>query len=239
MRGTYFAVSVFCRTTVANSSRLEIYDGVGSSYSAYHDGTTPGTNNGYQLLTVVRQLDAAATQLVVKLHQELSGSSYWSGACGQRGSVAPSRYFPCPIAVVPYFIVLAGTQTVSTNKARLIFTRPGIVKWVQLLIVTVPTGSAFIVDANSHDGTSDVSMYSTRPQLADGGRMGGAAPDGTYERRCLNSSHQSSAPSNGQRFSLDVDQIGSSVAGADLLVRVDVEHYDRPQEQWLPYDQVD
>jgi hypothetical protein len=82
------------------------------------------------------------------------------------------------------------------------------VQHVRLYAGTAPTGAAILVDLNKN-GTTMFSTQGNRPTIADGANAETAttAPDVT-------------AVAAGDRLSVDIDQVGSSIAGANLAVVV-------------------
>ena len=78
---------------------------------------------------------------------------------------------------------------------------------VALSVATAPTGAAVIVDVNLN-GTTIYATQANRPQVADGAYAGEstAIDVATWE--------------DGQYLTVDVDQVGSGAAGADLVVHV-------------------
>ena len=101
-----------------------------------------------------------------------------------------------------------GTLTVTTGTQRLPIDGTYTIVGTRLMAGTAPTGSTLIVDVNKN-GTTIYSTQANRPTIADGANAGGpgATPDVT-------------TLAAGDYLTVDIDQIGSSVAGADLTVSV-------------------
>ncbi len=78
---------------------------------------------------------------------------------------------------------------------------------VFLAVNTAPTGAAIIVDVN-RNGTTIFTTQANRPQIADGANTGES------------SSIDVSSFADGDYLQADIDQIGSTAAGADLTVHV-------------------
>jgi len=109
--------------------------------------------------------------------------------------------------MVPCFAII-GTLETGTNKG------PSIIAPCTLTIVkvkiyarTAPTGATLIVDVNK-DGTTIFTTQGNRPTMAIGEH---SADSGTPDVTTL---------AEGSRLDMDIDQIGSTVAGADLTVEV-------------------
>jgi hypothetical protein len=78
------------------------------------------------------------------------------------------------------------------------------------MVGTAPTGAAILVDVNKN-GTTIFTTQGNRPSIAAGGNASSAAvPDVT-------------SLAAGDFLTVDVDQIGSTVAGSDLTVIVTVQ----------------
>jgi hypothetical protein len=103
---------------------------------------------------------------------------------------------------------VVGTLAVGTDKAPTILApcQLTIVK-VKLVVKTAPTGASVIVDVNKN-GTTIFTTQANRPSIAAGSLAGDSvSPDVT-------------SLVEGDKVTIDVDQIGSTVAGADLTVEV-------------------
>jgi len=103
---------------------------------------------------------------------------------------------------------VVGTLTVGTDKAPTICApcTLTIVK-VKLVVKTAPTGAAIIVDVNKA-GTTIFTNQANRPTIAIGATSGDSGtPDVT-------------ALAEDDKITVDIDQVGSTVAGANLTVEV-------------------
>lgn len=103
----------------------------------------------------------------------------------------------------------AGTLSVTTNVGE--YFRAGFacrITEVQVHVGTAPTGAALIVDVND-DGTTVFTTQGNRPQVADGANDDtSGTPDG------------GTSVVKDSVITIDVDQVGSGTAGADLTVHV-------------------
>ncbi len=100
-----------------------------------------------------------------------------------------------------------GVLTVQAGAGRYPVTVAGTITAVRAAVGTAPTGAAILVDVNKN-GTTVFTTQGNRPLIAAGTNSSGAAvPDVT-------------SVIAGDLLSVDVDQIGSSVAGSDLVVVV-------------------
>lgn len=229
-RGRDVSATAFLKSSSASAARLRINDGIGSTYSPYHTGgaTWEGPESATPL-TVTRTLDVAATTL--KLDLELaSGSCYVEGMMFVLGSVLPLEFIPAETVHGTVYFPTSGSFVVGTQKGTWAPARPGIIKHSQLHVKTAPTVAALILDVNTWDGSAFTTMYTTKPQIAASGTLGGASPDTTYARRCYSGTHGTTTQAGGL-VSFDVDQIGT-VAGADGSLAIKCMQYRDLLEAW-------
>ena len=103
---------------------------------------------------------------------------------------------------------VVGALTVGTDKSPTLVAPCSltIVK-VKVVVKTAPTGASIIVDVNKA-GTTIFTTQGNRPEIAiDGTQDDSGTPDVT-------------ALAGGDKVTIDIDQIGSTVAGADLTIEV-------------------
>jgi hypothetical protein len=103
---------------------------------------------------------------------------------------------------------VTGTLATGTDKAPTLCApcTLTIVK-VKICVKTAPTGAALIVDVNK-GGTTIFTAQENRPQIAAGATSGDS---GTPDVTSL---------VEGDKLTVDIDAVGSSVAGADLTVEI-------------------
>ncbi|GII89616.1 hypothetical protein Ssi03_76060 [Sphaerisporangium siamense] len=126
---------------------------------------------------------------------------YWSGAWRSSGGGGGLG--------TPTF-TLAGTIATGTGTARFYNDsgQPLVIKGVRASVGTAPTGASILVDVNL-GGTTIFTTQANRPAIAASSNTSGkvtnmnvtAWPDGGY-------------------LTIDIDQVGSTIAGADLVVQV-------------------
>jgi hypothetical protein len=80
---------------------------------------------------------------------------------------------------------------------------------VRASVGTAPTGASIIVDVNKN-GTTIFGTQSARPTIAASGFTN------------KTTGHTVTTIADGDYFTVDVDQVGSSVAGANLTVQIEV-----------------
>lgn len=110
--------------------------------------------------------------------------------------------------VAPASIVLSVTGTLSTSsKAAVRMPHAGTIRSITTAVTTAPTGAALVCDVNVA-GTTVFTTQANRPSIAINGTSdnSGTVEAGTFAA--------------GDVVSVDVDQVGSSVAGANLSVLV-------------------
>ncbi len=104
---------------------------------------------------------------------------------------------------------LSGTLSVGSGVLRF-YNRSGngvTIGEVHLAVGTAPLGAALIVDVHKN-GTTIFTSQTTRPQVAAGANAG------------YSSTVEQPTWAAGEYLTIDVDQVGSSTAGADLVVTV-------------------
>lgn len=101
-----------------------------------------------------------------------------------------------------------GALTVSSSALRLPIEQTCTIVGVYVTVGTAPTGASLIIDVNKN-GTTIFSTQANRPTITAGTNIGG--PGATPNTTAL---------AAGDYISVDIDQIGSSVAGSDLVVSV-------------------
>jgi hypothetical protein len=222
------------KTSAGSAGRIAVDDGYSTNdYSSYHTG-----GGGWEWLTVGSVINASATRLRAIIEVAASQIVKISGPTLFLGETPPKQFAPCPIAAGSLHFPQGGTITTGTDKSRFLFGRPAIVRDVQLHLKTVNTGAALIVDVNHWDGSAMQSMYSTRPQIAASASppAANAVPDGTYRYRCFGAVQGSTITD--ALISVDTDQVGSTIAGADLSVEVRILQYMRALEAFLGYNEI-
>lgn len=115
------------------------------------------------------------------------------------------------IPVIKHQIIFTaeGTIAVVTGALR-IYNQMGVTKTVSEVFLsagTAPTGAAIIVDIHKN-GVTIFTTQSNRPQIAAGANTGNTT---TIEV---------SSWADGEYFTMDIDQVGSTVAGANLTVHI-------------------
>lgn len=221
------------RCTVASSGRLEIFDGVNTSFSAFHTG-----GSTFEWLTIAgHSIAGTATSLQAGLSVAATQTCHVSGLTFVLGQIPPPAFIPAPAERVEWACSVHGNLATGTSKCVIPVDRPAIIKSVELAVGTAPTTQAIIVDVNTWDGAAFTSMFSTRPQIAAAGGTGGAQPDTTYARRCVSGQFAGAAVA-GAILSVDVDQVGSGTVGADLRVQIRGLSYARPLETFLEYNAI-
>jgi len=105
-----------------------------------------------------------------------------------------------------------GALTVGTSMLRMPIVRSCTVVGVYLTVGTAPTGADIIVDIHKN-GTTIFTTQANRPTIAATVNIGG--PGVTPNITAL---------AAGDYISVDIDQIGSSVSGSDLVVSIIISH---------------
>lgn len=91
-KSRYATLAVWVYAADAANARIGIYDGVGTTYSSYHTG-----GSSWELLTVTRKVDAAATELTARLVCDGNVKiGYFDGTMFSEGS-APYAFISHPV----------------------------------------------------------------------------------------------------------------------------------------------
>ncbi len=110
--------------------------------------------------------------------------------------------------IEPYVMSVAGVLTVQTGKSRIYLEGDYVVETVRAAVGTAPTGAPIIVDVNIGGASIYNVTPANRPTIPIGDNEAhGGTPDNSFFFA-------------GDRMTVDVDQIGSTIAGSDLTVTV-------------------
>lgn len=125
---------------------------------------------------------------------------------------------------IEYTYAGTGNATVGTGKARFVNDTAETLRLrsVRLQVSTAPTGADLLVDVNVNGATA-FSAQSTRPKVTAGQTSGSSVPSQAGNDVFVGP---------GQVITVDVDQIGSTVAGADLTVTVEAVKWATGQTYW-------
>lgn len=105
-------------------------------------------------------------------------------------------------------VQISGTLVAGTGDARFVMPEAGEIVEVNVSVLTAPTGATAIFDVNL-DGTTIYTTQANRPTIAI------AAQDSTQA-----AGPEAAVFERGAVVTVDTDQIGSTVAGADATVLV-------------------
>ncbi len=226
LQGIPISWGAFVNTTTASLAKLEIDDGISQSLSTnFHTG-----GGGWEWMTSTRVLDLSATKLETNLVLDIgasSGIAYIDQATAVLGPIPPQQPKPGVVRKGSLIFPIAGDAVVATDKFRFQGADPFLILQMFLQAKTAPTGAALVLDANHWDGSTMQTMFTTKPQIADAAsnRNGIQAPDGTYRWRCFDSQRAAGSLTDKQ-LSIDIDSIGSTLAGADVEVYVRTLQFD-------------
>jgi hypothetical protein len=186
-------VSIF----TTQSNRPTIADG-GNVSTVYMPDTTSVAAD--QFITVdIDQVGSTSPgtdlTVIIELTRAISG-----------GGAEPHSHLGADDHLFPFSIV--NTVSVETGALRYYMPFAATIAGCRASAGTAPVGADLIVDVNI-DGTTAFTTQGNRPTITDGSNDSGswAVPDVT-------------AVSAGEYLTVDVDQVGSGTAGADLVVMV-------------------
>lgn len=226
--GLVVTAGIYAKASAAGIARLDLHDGV----SNFTGDVSVGTSSP-EWLTASMVVGGSATALNFRPTVIGAGNVTWSGATFLFSNVKPVRtHAPVTVPIsIPF--IRPGNIAVELLPFEFPVSRPFVVNWCQIRMQSKPNGAAAIFDLEQWDGSSAyASMYSTRPQVADGAasKSGGAEPDGTYNRRCFQPTYGSGVPPVGGLLRAAVDQIGSTDTGANATIVARGKGWARPQE---------
>lgn len=116
------------------------------------------------------------------------------------------------VLVVPveaYTFALSGTVAVAAGKSRIYLEGDYVIETVRAAVHTAPAGAALVVDVNKNS-TTIYTTQANRPSITAG------------TNSATGNSPAVTTFAAGDYLTVDVDQVGSSTAGADLTVTVRV-----------------
>jgi hypothetical protein len=97
------------------------------------------------------------------------------------------------------------------------FTRMSILKYIQCVLQTAPTGgTTFKVDVNKNAATLLASVIA----FTASDKTAAKAPDGTYADHCFPGTNLASGTALTDQLSFDIDAVGNTIAGSDLTVMI-------------------
>lgn len=149
------------------------------------------------LATSIVNADVSASAAIAESKVTFSGSGHGHTGGSDGKSVAVNRAFAWYVA---------GTQVTGTNfSARYVAPQALTIVKCWLIVRTAPTGAAILIDINKN-GSTIWSTQGNRATIAAGATTGNTT---TFNTTAL---------AAGDYLDLDIDQVGSTVAGADLTV---------------------
>lgn len=214
LQGTTVGFGAWVKSAVASQARVFVTDGVTTTYTSYHTGD--GT---WQWLATTHAISGTGTKLQIGISVESSAGNpaYLSGAFLCLGNVSPIGWRPTPCIESTVGWQNSGQQATGTAKGTYMFSRMAIIKYIQCVLQTAPTGATtFKIDVNKNASTllGSVIAFTASDKTA------AKAPDGTYANYCFPGTNLASGTALTDQLSFDIDAIGSTIAGSDLTVMV-------------------
>lgn len=180
---------------------------------------TTTANNGLYVVsastwTRAPGFDAAATvaesDLIVVTSGTVNGGLIFTTSFKSTDTLGTTAQLWLPVTAgtcEAYTFFVTGTVAVATGHSKIYIEGSYVVESIRAVVNTAPTGASLICDVNKN-GTTVYTTQGNRPTIAISGTTStNTAPDVTTFAA-------------GDLLSIDVDQVGSSVAGADLTVTV-------------------
>lgn len=218
--------------TDSSDCKIGIEDGVlTTGYSDAHTG-----NSTWEWLTCTHTQDSSASKIVFRQRLSAAGDAYYSWPTVVKGSIPPQEpFWPRVIRGAMSPLLSGDPLGTGTELWANTLSRPFIVEDVQIECISVTGGQAMILDVNQWNGSAWVSMFTTKPQVANGARSGGAQPDTTYQYRCFTGGFGTS--NTFARIGIDCDQAAAS-GGKNPTVNIRALQFQRPQELLLGFDSL-
>lgn len=141
------------------------------------------------------------------------GDSYWNSTSGNKMlHIYDGTRFLAAHGIEAYVFSKSGTLTTGTGVSRIYLEGSYVVDTIRASVGTQPTGASVIVDVNKN-GTTLYTTQSARPTIA------------VSTNTATGNSPAVTTFAAGDYMTVDIDQIGSTIAGADLTVAVRLRRY--------------
>ncbi len=238
-KGRKIVVACKALSSVQNAASIVFDDGATTTRGGLTGaGTFHSGGGAVEWLYAVHTISQSATKLEFYLEVAQTGAAYFGDVLVCFGDIAPTDFLPTPMTRGTFLFPIIGTLSIGTKKfPAFIPAAPGIITDCQLQAETAPTSASLIVDINTWDGSAYTTAFTTKPTIVATAFAGNAAPDGTYARRCFRPCASATTTTAGMRLSVDVDQVGSGVAGADLGIAIRVRQYQDFLEGFRAYNE--
>jgi hypothetical protein len=189
-----------------------VTDGVTTTYTSYHTGD--GT---WQFLATTHAISGSGTKITAGISVESSAGNpaYLSGLTVLLTDLAPENWRPTPNIESNVGWTIVGSQVAGNVKGTYMFSRMAILKYIQCVLQTAPTGgTTFKIDVNKNASTllGSVIAFTASDKTA------AKAPDGTYANYCFPGTNLASGTALTDQLSFDIDAVGNTIAGSDLTV---------------------
>lgn len=217
--GQWVEATSYVRADVAGrvQGRLSLQFGIDDSVNFLNGDTTQvdgqviaATDTVWTKLTTRAQVPVGKTKMrVLTQMQKIATGTVATMYVDDMGlriiEVPDAGSMPVP-TIFPFS--QSGTVSVKTGTQRLYNDtgRTLTIQKVRATLGTAPTGATFIADINKN-GTTIFTTTGNRPTIAISGNTATGVPDVT-------------SWADGEYLTVDIDQVGSTVAGADLVVQV-------------------
>lgn len=238
-KGRKIIVACKALTSVQNQASIVFDDGATTTRGGLTgNGTFHSGGAGVEWLYATHTISQSATKLEFYLEVAQTGSAYFGDIMVCFGDIPPTDFIPTPMTRGSFLFPIIGTISTGTKKfPAFIPAAAGIITDCQLQIETAPTGQSLLADINTWDGAAYTTAFTTKPTITAGAFAASAAPDGTYARRCFRPCASATTTTAGMRLSVDIDQVGSGVAGADLGIMIRVRQYHDVLEGFRAYNE--
>lgn len=224
------------KTSLSNAAKIIIDDGVDTTT------VTQASSGNWEWLSGTHTMNASATKLNIELVVTGStGDAYFSGLVVCLSDTDPSYWFPEPIHRGQVMLEIPGSWATGDGKKYIHFARPTRIDNIYAYTVTVPTGDAISIDFEKWETAGWTSMITAGDIIDISDNVGHLETTGDYDHRCLEPLTDASGvigTANVGDYALarlNVDTVGSTIAGADGFIRIDAVqcvHWFEDMLQW-------
>jgi hypothetical protein len=236
LEGSKLGFGCWVWTTIASHARIQVTDGTDTTSSSWHTGGSGA--GGWEWLSGVHTVSAAATKLEVVLDVSAAGTAYFDGVTAILSDEAPPRWIPSPKIRGALFIPASGVPVVADGVFHYVFQRPAIITDVQAYAGTAPGGAFdFDIDIEKYETTGPgwQSIFTGAQTILTAGAVAGSVqPDGDYHDRCFTGA--SGATVLDALLRLNYDTIGGATADTRIMIRC--LQYTNPLEDFLAYNDL-
>lgn len=208
--------------------------GIGETTTSLDAGDYHTGSNAWEWITGPKHTVGSATVVAWMAEIGAGKTAYISGPTATFGGITPMGPLPCQAVYEEQLFRVASTFVVGANRFISHPFSPALIKHAITYALNGPTGADIIMDVKTWDGSSAISVFTTKPKIVAGSLYGIATPDGLYSARCLNKF--SGTYNAGTYININIDQVGSGTPGSDGYLSLGLMKYVRAFEALHAYN---